>query len=110
MEDIIGAWHEMKLDTMKSSKIPISVCHAGTCSTKSRQNQMASVAHGRHRQQATIEQEETSDERKTRRREGDFHQGTKHWPGEKDDPLGNKESPHEGAKRERVKGQRPNSC
>ena len=33
--------HEMRPDTMKSSKIPISGCHASTCSTKSRQKQMS---------------------------------------------------------------------
>ena len=37
------------------------------------------------------------------RREGEvseLHQGNKHWPGEKDDPRGSRESRREGAKRE----------
>ena len=42
----------------------------------------------------------TEDEKE---RERDLRQGTKHSPGEKDDPLGNKESQREGAKRERGK-------
>ena len=39
--------------------------------------------------------------RKKRRKEGDLHQGTKHWPGERDDHRGSRESRREGA-RERV--------
>ena len=45
-----------------------------------------------------------------RRREGDLHQGTKHWPGEKDDLHGSRETRREGAKREWERGQCPNTC
>ena len=37
----------------------------------------------------------------TGRREGEnLHQGTRHWPGERDDPRGSRESRSEGVKRE----------
>ena len=71
MEEVITAKHEIKPDTLKSSKIPISACLACSCSTKfkvtaepdivARESEKLLVAHdrGETRQQATVEQEKT---------------------------------------------------
>ena len=55
--------------------------------------------------------EDTGDENGRREGEGDLHQSTKHWPGERDDPVG-AENVDMRAPRERewVRGQRPNAC